>query len=421
LPKDIQSDFITVEYHFMKTIVTMTIVVVVGVLLTSGISLARLGAPQAWSSLSLDLPAETDVGSPASPGPAVAKTSEPGSKPLAVIEKEEFDFGHLRNKSMDNQHIFKVRNAGTAILEFTGSSVSCTKCTFVELKQKTIAPGETGDVLVSWNVDTIEDHFRQSVKVMTNDPDHPELRFVVTGKVVRPLAVEPQKVVFSNVHVGESAEAKLRLLAYFSDHLELSEQKFMEEATAQYFAVSMATLTKDQLDKQAESGVEVTVTAKPGLPVGAINQTLKMKTNLAEEPELTVAISGEVTGAVTVHHKDWDKEFGYLKVGHVKQSEGAKLPLNLIARGSDLSGLALEPPEIDDPEAVKVTYGKITEMKAGTVFRIPVTIEIPPGSPLVNHMGGSTAAKWATILIPTNKPALGRVKLSVRFAVIADE
>ncbi|HEV3342497.1 MAG TPA: DUF1573 domain-containing protein [Pirellulales bacterium] len=403
----------------MKTFLTMTVVVVLGVLLTTAVSLARLGTPLTWSALSLDLPAETDYVPVERPSPS---PTEPGAKPIAVVDEEEFNFGNLPNKTMDNRHVFKVSNKGTAPLRFTSSSVSCTKCTFVDLPEAPIAPGETGEVVVRWNVDTFEDQFRQSVKLQTNDPDHEELRFVISGKVVRPLAFEPQMLVFSNVHVGEQSEAKVRLLAYFLDDLAVTEHKLSDAATSQYFDITMTPLAKDQLERQAKSGIDVTVTVKPGLPVGSIGQTLQLTTNVKEDPELSIPIHGEVIGAVTISHKDWDRDLKFLRIGPVRQSAGAKpAPVNLIIRGTDLTGLKLEPPETSDPVSLKVTYGEVVELKPGTVVRVPVQIEIPPGTPLVNHMGGTNDGKMAAILIPTNKPALGRVKLSVRFAVIADE
>ncbi|HWB13186.1 MAG TPA: DUF1573 domain-containing protein [Pirellulales bacterium] len=402
----------------MKTFLTMTFVVVVGVLVTTAASLARLGTPLGWSALSLDLPAETDD---AASRTTATSPNEPEARPVAVAEEEEFNFGNLPNKTFDNRRVFKVRNEGTAPLRFTNSSVSCTKCTFVDLPETPIAPGETGEIVVRWNVDTHEDHFRQSVRVQTNDPDHDELRFVITGKVVRPLAVEPQKLVFTNVHVGAQAQAKIRLLAYFSDHLEVTNYKLAEESTSHYFDITMTPLTKDQLENQAQSGIDVTVTVKPGLPVGSIGQSLQLTTNIEEEPEVSVSITGDVTGPVSFGHKDWDHDLNYLRIGHVKQSDGVKTVVNLIIRGSDLGDLELGPAKISDPVSLKVTYGKLSELKPGTVVRVPVTIEIPPGTPLVSHMGGPGEAKMATIEIPTNKPALGGVKLSVRFAVIADE
>lgn len=405
----------------MKTFITMTVVVIMGVLITTAVSLARLGTPLTLSPLSLDLPAEADDAPVPDPIASTPQANQKAAKPVAVMLEEEFDFGHLLNKAKDNEHIFKVRNDGTAPLEFTGSSVSCTKCTFVELPQTLIEPGETVDVIVRWNVDTYEDHFRQSAKVKTNDPDHEELRFVITGKVVRPLAVEPQKLVFSSVQVGEQSQAKLRLQAYFTDQLEIKEQTLADASTAQYFDVKTTAIPKEDLDKEAKSGIEVTVTVKPGLPVGSIGQTLYITTNLTDEPELTIPINGEVVGAVIVNHKDWDREKGCLHVGQVKQSEGAKRVLILVARGHDLEGLELKPPEVNDAEAIKVSYGNVVAMKAGSVYRMPVTIEIPAGSPLVNHLGGSSESRPGTVVIPTNKPTLGSVKLSVRFAVIADE
>ncbi|HET6884319.1 MAG TPA: DUF1573 domain-containing protein [Pirellulales bacterium] len=400
----------------MKTILTMTVVVVVGVMLTTAIALARLGTPLSLRPLSLDLPAEVDdTSSPAHAEP-VEDTATAGAEPVAVVEESEFDFGHLRNKTLDNRRVFKIRNEGQAPLEFKGSSVSCTKCTFVDLPKEPIAPGETGEVVVRWNVDTYEDHFRQSATVKTNDPEHEAIRLVITGKVVRPLQVEPQSLVFSNVQVGDPAEVQFAMNAYFSDDLKVLNHSFSDAATAEYFDVATQPTPKEKLPEGAHSGVEVTVKLKPGLPVGSFTQTLVLKTNLEEEPETSVSIKGDVAGAVTVFGKGWERDFKYLEIGTIPQSQGAKRTLFVLVHG-DVADLKLDPPEVDE-DVLKVSYGDLVEMKQGTVVKVPVNIEIPPGSALVNHMGGK--GRLAQILISSNKPALGRVKLSVKFAVVAD-
>jgi hypothetical protein len=400
----------------MKTFLTMTLAVVTGVALTTTITLARLRTPLQLAYPMLDLPAESDRQPPLET--AVPKAEESGAKPLAVVEQEEFDFGHKRDKTMDNRHVFTVRNDGDAPLVFTGSTVSCTKCTFVDLPKEPIAPGQTAEVTVRWNVDTFEDHFRQSATVKTNDPEHESIRFVISGKVVRPLQLEPQKLVFSNLQVSEPAQAKVRLTAYFSDHLEIVSPSFADASTAEFFDMEILPVPKDELDAEAQSGLDLIVKVKPGLPVGSMSQTLKFTTNLPDEPETTIPISGDVVGAVTVSGKGWDRESGYLQLGQVRQSEGAKRTVYVIAHGTDLTGLKLDPPEVAE-SALRVTYGKIAELKEGTVIRLPVHIEVPAGSPLVNHMGGKQA-RLAEIVIATNKPTLGRVKISVKFAVIAD-
>ena len=159
---------------------TMTIVVTIGVLLTTAISLARQGALLHWESLSLELPAEgplTNADDSTAPEAATDQPAQeqPSGDPVAVADELEFDFGVERNQTKDLRHVFKVRNDGVAPLRFVGYEVSCNKCTFVELPDEDIPPGETGEVVVRWNIDTYEDHFRQSASIQTNDPAHPIL------------------------------------------------------------------------------------------------------------------------------------------------------------------------------------------------------------------------------------------------------
>lgn len=397
----------------MKTFLAMSVVVALGVVLTTAIALARLGAPLTLRPLTLDIPAEIDD---SAPPPAVTENSPaPAAQPRAVVEEQEYDFGHLRNKTNGNRHVFKIRNEGQAPLHFTGSSVSCSKCTFVDLPESPIAPGETGEVLVTWNIDTYEDVFGQSATVKTDDPEHESIRLGIKGKVVRPLQIVPEKLVASNVQVGDSAELKTTLSAYFTEDFKVLNPTLTDAATAQYFDVTTAPLAQDKLPEGAKSGVELIVKIKPGLPVGSFTQSLRIETNLEEEPERTISIEGEVGGAVTIYGKGWERDLRYLNIGSVSQSKGDKRTLYVLMRG--LSDLKLDPPEVDE-KVLKVTYGEITEAKSGSLVKLPLDIEIPPGSPLVNHMGGK--GKLAQILIPTNKSTLGRVKVSVRFAVIAD-
>jgi hypothetical protein len=71
----------------MKTFLTMTAVVALGVAITTAVSLVWMGTPMALSPLSLDLPAEPDAAPPISqPGPAVA--ADAAAKPLAVAEED---------------------------------------------------------------------------------------------------------------------------------------------------------------------------------------------------------------------------------------------------------------------------------------------------------------------------------------------
>ena len=409
----------------MKTAWTMTLVVTVGVLLTTTISLARMGTLWNWGSLSLDFPAEGELG-PAPTGPSTAdelpdekNSAQSQVLPVAIAEETEFDFGVAKNQTNDHRHTFTVRNDGEAPLKFVGYDVSCNKCTFVDLPTEELAPGESCEIVVRWNVDTFEDHFRQSASVQTNDPFHPLLRFVISGQVVRALEIAPRELVLSNVQAGVPAAVKARLLAYFSDELRIVSHHFADAATAEYFEVETAPLADADLPPGAKSGLELTLKLQPGLPLGTIQQTLKLTTNLEDAPEAEIPIKGRVSGAVSIIGKGWDKDRNLLEIGPVRRSAGGHWKLTLVVRGPHREGLKLEPPEQTDADVLRITYGEPSAVKGGATTLIPLMFEIPPQSRLVSHMGGDTG-KLAVVTIPTNKSELGRVKMLVKFAVVDD-
>ncbi|HEX5446823.1 MAG TPA: DUF1573 domain-containing protein [Pirellulales bacterium] len=408
----------------MKTPWTMAVVVALGALLTTTISLAHSGTLWNWGSLSVDLPAEGpyEPESGRSASAAAAHGDEPpptDGHPLVVADELEFDFGVEKNQTNDHRHVFHVRNAGEAPLHFVGTEVSCTKCTFVDLGTEDLAPGESGEIVVRWNIDTHEDHFRQSASVQTNDPAHPLLRFVITGKVVRPLELVPRELVLSKVQGGEREEVKARLFAFFDDDLRVTGHQFSDAATAKYFDVELTPLAKEDLPLGAKSGIELTVKLEPGLPLGSIDQNLQLTTNLEDAPKANLPIRGQVTGAISMIGRGWNKDYNLFEIGMVKRSAGKRAKLTLLVRGPHREGLKLEKPEQPDPDVLKITYGEPSSVKEGSATLVPVTFEIPPGSRLVSHMGGDTG-RFAEVTIPTNKPELGRVKFSVKFAVVED-
>lgn len=409
----------------MKAAWTMTAVVTVGVLLTTTISLARMGTLWNWGSLSLDLPAEGEIG----PAPndldktaaasSKKETDQPEAAPVAIAEDTEFDFGVEKNKTSDHRHTFIVRNEGDAPLKFVGYDVSCNKCTFIDLPETDLAPSDSAKIVVRWNIDTFEDHFRQSASVQTNDPKHPLLRFVISGKVVRPLEIVPRELVLNNVQAGVPAAVKGRLFAYFSDDLQILKHSFGDPATTDFYEIETSPVAEADLPSGAKSGLELTVKLRPGLPLGSIEQSLQLTTNVEESAEAEIPIKGRVIGAVSLIGKGWEKDRNMLEIGPVKRSAGGQWKLTLVVRGPHREGLELEPPEHPDPDVLKITYGEPSTVAGGATTLIPLTFEIPPQSRLVSHMGGATG-KLAEVTIPTNKPELGRVKLSVRFAVVDD-
>jgi hypothetical protein len=406
----------------MKTAFSIAILVILAVVATAAYSWAQLDFPVERLLASSDLQAEGELPPEAeltaSGGPAAETTEAPGDapQPLAVAEETEFNFGYLENGAQDNRHSFIIKNEGTAPLKLVRSEVSCSKCTFASLPGEPIPPGGSAAVQVRWNINIENDVFRQHVDVHTNDRKHPLLRLMVTGNVVRPFQIKPGEIVFSNVRVGEEARASAMLLSYFSDDLQVLESNLSSEALAPYFGVELTPVAADKLPEGVKSAVEINVLLKPGLPLGAFKQRILLKTNLEKGENLELPVTGSITGPVSIVASGWNQDRGVLQIRQVTRGKGAVRELSLIIRGKEFSGLKVKPPTVT-PSLVKVTYGEIKEVNGGATTIVPVRIEIPPGSPSVNHMG-SEQGKLGEIIIPFDKSDLPPVKLLVQFAVV---
>lgn len=406
----------------MKTAVSIAFLVTLAVVVTTAYSWAQLDFPveQLLASPDLqaagELPSEEDLTASIGPAADAAKAPDDGPQPLAVAEETEFNFGYLQNGAEDNRHSFIIKNDGEAPLKLLRSEVSCNKCTFASLPGEPIPPGGSAAVQVRWNINIENDVFRQHVDVHTNDRKHPLLRLMVTGKVVRPFQIQPGEIVFSNVRVGEESQASAKLLSYFSDDVQVLEKSLSSEAIAPYFDVKLTPMAPDKRPEGVKSAVEITVVLKPGLPLGAFKQRILLKTNLENGEKLELPLTGNVTGPVSIVASGWNQNRGVLQIRQVTRSKGAVRSVSLIVRGKEFSGLKVQPPKVQ-PALLKVTYGEIKPINGGATTIVPVTIEIPPRSPSVNHMG-SEQGKLGEVIIPFDNPDLPPVKLLVQFAVV---
>ncbi|MFV8224742.1 DUF1573 domain-containing protein [Christiangramia aquimixticola] len=70
--------------------------------------------------------------------------------PEITFEESEFDFGNIA-KGTNVEHVFKFTNTGDAPLVITNASSSCGCTVPTYPKNETIAPGESGEMLVKFN------------------------------------------------------------------------------------------------------------------------------------------------------------------------------------------------------------------------------------------------------------------------------
>ncbi len=338
--------------------------------------------------------------------------------PHAVVEQTTFDFGSME-RGVIKSHIFTVKNTGAKPLTLEKGSVSCGLCIVgVIFSKSSLSPEESAEVTVNWKANSMGP-FRHSADVLTNDSSRPQIQFVITGKVMNSFRVSPEELVFSGASATGSVTAELRIYSYRGPDIDVTEKKFHEQDTADKFEMRVEKLSAEQLkeDPDAESGIAVFVSTKPGLTVGRIKQHLELTLGLPGNPVVDVPINGNVVSDVQVlgDARNWDSETGILSLGTISRREGAKVELWLQARGSHAKDL--QPTLLSaKPDQLKVSFGQRQEIAGGRLVKVPLIVEVPAGSRPGVYLGNKQG-EMGEILINTGHPEAKTLRLPVRFAV----
>jgi hypothetical protein len=166
--------------------------------------------------------------------------------------------------------------------------------------------------------------------------------------------------------------------------------------------------------KTARDGVRITLTAKPGIPVGRFNQYLTLNTNLKEGEKLHIPVNGRVVGDISIHGTHWLEEEGVLLLGRVEGKIGKKDRVNLVVRGEGADKVEFKL-DSADPSELSVTFGEPQRLNA-KLARVPVYIEVPPGTrPMVRL--ATSQGEEGKVVLKTTHPTMKQLVLGVRFAV----
>jgi hypothetical protein len=388
----------------MRTTFGMVLVILLGIGL--GIATAKLRIDAARWDLKLDEGVATDA----------AKTLPPvGPQPKAVVDLTEFNFGTLDMDS-SGRHEFTLTNAGEAALTLTEGGTSC-RCTMSKLERDKIPPGGSAKVTLTWKPTDKPGPYQQTAKILTNDPAKPQIVLTIMGKISSAVRFSPSELVFSRLSAGDTSTAQSRLLYYLDEPLKIAGRKWSDAATAKYFDVALQPLTAAELKDEPEvrNGWLVKVTVKPGLPQGPIQQNLVLETNLSARRELTLPIQGGVGSEIAVVGRGWDPDTGILTLGEISRETGVTRKLMLVVRGPLRKEVKFKPQRVA-PDILRVSLGQPIEINKGAVVEVPLSVDIPQGSPPANHLG-SEQGKLGEIILETTHPQVPKLKILVRFAI----
>ena len=338
--------------------------------------------------------------------------------PVAVLAEDTYDFGFM-DAEAEGRHEFVVENQGAGNLELRQGPSTC-KCTVSLLEDEDIGPGESGIVAIEWTAKRglgADGEFKQTAQVLTNDPENPRLTLTIQGQVTVAARLVPSELLFNGITPGESSSATVRLYGFRSEPLEITDHECVEAETSDYFEVTYEPLPADEVsrEKGATSGCLVEVTLKPGLPVGAFKQRIRLKTSFEEIPTVELPVQGSVTGEISIVGKGWRRENGILYWGSVRSQDGGERTLFIRAAGPDARDVRYKPVEVL-PDLLEVEFGETKQLGTGEASLTPMTIRVPQGSRPANHLG-TEEEQLGRIILETTHPRVPRLRVLLRFAV----
>jgi hypothetical protein len=214
--------------------------------------------------------------------------------PIASIEKPDRTFPDTEN-TKEVRERFTIKNTGDEPLILSDLYTSC-GCTSAYLDEKTVLPGKSTFVEVTFNLAGTSGLQVANTSLKTNDPASPNLKFTLQGNALSFVEVIPKQVFFPQTHGTEKSQTTADILSAQQTPFEIksitSTQKWL-------------TVTASPVDKE-KGHHRLTFTIPPGLPQGMNTAQVKITTDNPKFPIINIPVAVPITGLISVSPQSID-------------------------------------------------------------------------------------------------------------------
>ena len=205
-----------------------------------------------------------------------------GQPKMEILGGKKFDFGEInRGKKVERSVV--IKNVGNQPLELGRIDVSC-GCTGTVASTTTIAPGKTGEVLITFNSANFSGKIHKSVTINSNAPDSPAI-IEFEGDVVQEIVVNPQQFWFRDAEVGRVSVASVTLT---------NNSKTPVTITGYESALDGLKLNVPKEPVPPGKSVDIVAEFKGKTPTQMLSDGVSIKTSNKNEPDVFVRIFGSV-------------------------------------------------------------------------------------------------------------------------------
>jgi hypothetical protein len=335
---------------------------------------------------------------------------------VTVVNGERHNFGSM-DRNEHNSHVFILRNDGDAPLTLLMGQPTC-KCTVGALEKDSLAPGETVEVKLEWDAKTSETRFAQAVDFHTNDPSRRTLNLSVVGEVLDAVRAHSSEMFFNDMSRNEPTVGTMPIFAFRDEPLEIENVELTNQEQADYFAVSFEPLSAEELayEAKATSGLKMIVQLQGGVPVGRIEQTIRLTTNVRPEQPLEIRVVGNVASDILLAGPRVVADRKLVLLGPLVRAEGRKHTMYLVVKGPFRDETKLQIKSVEPQAEFSASLGEPLRDNPRTI-RHPLTIEIPPNATPVSRMAEGSEA---IITIASTHPDEKELIVKVRYVVKGD-
>ena len=217
--------------------------------------------------------------------------STPVKNPKIFFENPDFDFGKVY-KGSKVEHVFKLENRGNDTLEIKKVKPSC-GCTAVILSNNTILPGKTGEIKSTFNSRSYSGKVKKTITVLSNDPDTPNHKLTISGKVIQEISFKPQNINFGSIRADNQTDKTVKVsvksqsgpdfkITKITSSKPFVEVSYLEEKSGEYIIVA---------------------TLKDYQKIGRFSGKIFLDTNSAKQPKASIIFYGVVEGDITINQK----------------------------------------------------------------------------------------------------------------------
>ena len=297
--------------------------------------------------------------------------------PRIQVDKPDHDFGTIPQQAV-LEHVLKICNTGDETLKITKVRSSC-GCT-VANADKEIAPGECGEVKVTFKSQNFTKTVHKNVTLQTNDPENKTVKLTITANVLADIVCTPLIVDFKRFNRGDKPESTVRI----------------SSPRGKKFSIVDAKPSKDYIQAKViepEEGkddyvVKIGIVGIP--PTGAFRGSVTISTDLDKKRSLTVTVRGYVRSRTDIIPRKLF--FGIVGDGQTPKRD-------ILIRANSWDGLKVE--KVEAPDMLNVTTEEITE---GKEWRVSVQLNGPFESKMFRER----------IRIYINDPQMRKIELKVQ-------